>query len=125
MSDELKWIVRRFNWRHLATPSEGTRYVRLPGAFSVAEFEEREDAEADRWRRESAVRAAVNPFRCGFDLADCTHIPDFAFKDYLLDDSIRPAKYDSTARIRWDKWWEKHSPGWSDDRKARIWEALD
>jgi hypothetical protein len=125
MPDEPKWIVRRFNWRALVTPSEGTRYVRLPGAFTVAEFDEREDAEADCWNRERAVRAAVNPFRCGFDLADLTHIPDFAFKDYLMDDSIRPAKYDSTARIRWDKWWEKHSSAWNDDRKARIWEALD
>lgn len=124
MFDGMTWFVRRFHWRKFLIGPE-PRYVRLPGSITVAEFDDREDAEADRWQRELAVRKGVNPFRCGFDLADLTHLPTYAFKDYLMDDSIRPAKYDSYAQVRWDKWWGKHSPDWSDDRKARIWEALD
>ena len=124
MSDNTTWLVRRFHWRRFSTLPE-TRYVRLPGAVTVAEFGDREEAEADRWRRELAVRERVNPFHCGFDLADCTHLPNYAFKDFLLDDSVRPAKYDSYARVNWGKWWDTYSPGWNFDRRNRIWEALD
>lgn len=123
MSDTI-WRVRRHHWRKLTTDPE-PRYVRLPGAVSVAAFDDRHEAEADCWRRELAVRERVNPFHCGLDLADLTHLPAYAFKDYLLDDSVRPAKYDSTAQIRWDKWWEKNSPAWNFDRTGRIWEVLD
>jgi hypothetical protein len=124
VSDGVTWRVRRHHWRRLTTDPV-PRYVRLPGAVSVAAFDDRHEAEADCWRRELAVRERVNPFHCGLDLADLTHLPAYAFKDYLLDDSVRPAKYDSTAQIRWDKWWEKNSPGWNFDRTGRIWEVLD
>jgi hypothetical protein len=124
MSDGMTWLVRRFHWRKFPTSAE-PRYVRLPGAWTVAEFDDRADAEADRWQREQALRERINPFRCGFDLADCTHLPAYAFKDFLLDDSVRPAKYDSYARINWGKWWDTHSPGWNFDRRGRIWEGLD
>ena len=125
MSDDLRHIVRRFNWRQVSTVSEGVKYVRLPGATTVAEFDTHDEAAAYRWAAEQAVRHAINPFRCGLDLADLTHFPGFAFRDYLLDDDVKPAKSDSYAQVRWDVWWEKHSANWSDDRKARIWEALD
>lgn len=124
MPDDLRYIVRRFNWRFLQQTAEGVRYVRLPGASAVAEFDSLDDAKDYCWEQEQAVRRRVNPFRCGTDLGSMTGLPAFAFKDYLLDDDVMPAKGNSFAQVRWDQWWDKNAPGWSEDRRQRIWEAL-
>jgi hypothetical protein len=125
MSDDVRYIVRRFNWRFLQQTADGSWYVRLPGATLVAAFDSPDDAETYRWEREQAIRRRVNPFRCGTDLTDLTHLPAYAFKDYLLDDDVRPAKGDSFAQVRWDKWWDRNACLWNEDRRQRVWDVLD
>ena len=60
MSDALRFVVRRLNWR-----PAGDRFIRLPGEVRLSSFDTLEAAEADRAAREAEVRARVNPFTCG------------------------------------------------------------
>ncbi|MEO2088938.1 MAG: hypothetical protein ABGY75_05500 [Gemmataceae bacterium] len=120
MPDDLRYIVRRFNWQQ---PEPG-RLVRLPGSAPVAEFLTEEEAENDRRQREQGVRAWVNPFHCGHRFDDLSYLPEFAFFDWLMDADIHPPKHDSTAKRPWASWWEQHNAGLTDDQRVRVWEGL-
>jgi hypothetical protein len=115
----VRYVVSRLNWRR--TPAG---FVRLPGEVRVASFDTIEEAEAERRRREADAREQVNPFASGLAPYEQTSLPPGIFRDWLLDAGIEPPP-EPTSSLAWAAWWQKQSPTWSDDQRARAWEALD
>jgi hypothetical protein len=115
----VRYVVNRLNWRR--TPAG---FVRLPGEVRVASFDTIQEAEAERRRREADAREQVNPFASGLAPYEQTSLPPGIFRDWLLDAGIEPPP-EPTCSLAWAAWWEKQSPTWTDDQRARAWEALD
>ena len=122
----MPFTVARHAWHCFHAPAPTERWLaRLPGSRPLATFADARDAEAFARARELAARERLNPFRCGYALADVSSLPAFAFKDFLLDDGVRMAKPDSRAELHWDRWWDRESPRWPPEVRARVWDALD
>ena len=117
MSDELKWIVRRFNWKAC---HEGNQLRQAPGEHRVAWFDTETDARAECLRREAAVRERVNPFRCGPAFHYLSTFPEYAFRDWLMDAGITPPA--GTDQSVWAGWWDAGLP---DELRAKVWEGLN
>jgi hypothetical protein len=115
----VRYVVSRLNWRR--TPAG---FVRLPGEVRVASFDTIQEAEAERRRREADAREQVNPFASGLAPYEQTSLPPGIFRDWLLDAGIEPPP-EPTSSLAWAAWWEKQSPTWTADQRARAWEALD
>lgn len=118
MSDELRWIVRRFNWKCC---HDGKQLRQAPGEHRVAWFDTEADALADCRRRERSVRERVNPFHCGPAFHYLSTFPEYAFRDWLRDDDIEPP--DVTTLDAWADWWEW--PPLGPSARAKVWEGLN
>jgi hypothetical protein len=142
------FVVSRLTWRVAGWERV---FVRLPGEARVAAFDTAEAAEADRAAREEAVRKAVNPFRCGGNWGERSHLPEAVFRDFIKDAGIepptfahvpvldrdgkpvprrrerffeRPPQPEGTFRD-WPSWWTATAPTLSAEQVARVWEGLD
>jgi hypothetical protein len=142
------FVVSRLTWR----PAGYARmFVRLPGETRVAAFADFDSAEADRAKRELAARATVNPFRCGTNWGERSHMPEAVFRDFIKDAGIEPPTIveppttdedgkplsRQARRLKqkeppppetfrsWDSWWDAVGPTLSAERVARVWEGLD
>ncbi len=119
--------LKRRHW-HLVAPAAHPAeriLTLLPGATVEASFDDWVEAETAYREAERHARALVNPFRCGVNLADLTRLPHFAFKDYLLELGVKPAKADSFARIHWDRWWDTLVRTAEPEVPERVWSVLD
>lgn len=114
------FVVERLNWRRV----DGNFY-RLPGQTRVAAFDTFEDAEAFRAAEEDRARRVVNPFAGGLAVPfDQTHWQPEVLCDWLLDHDIDPPQFLDSKRD-WAGWWDRESPGWTDDQRRAAWQPLD
>ena len=120
MADEVRFTVRRFNWRWA-----GTCFVRAPGEHRLATFDTADEAHADAWRREQEVRGRVNPFACGPAFHYLSTMPEPIYLDWLRDADITPPKQDSTAKRPWAAWWDSTKTGLTESQIFRVWEGLN
>jgi hypothetical protein len=123
VSDELRYIVRRFNWRWA-----GPCFIRAPGEIRVAWLDTAADAEAERLRRETDARAKVNPFRCGPAFHYLSTFPEPVFRDWLQDADIDPPTGTGptgTGIDVWATWWERAGNRLSANKKSRVWDGLN
>jgi hypothetical protein len=140
------FVVSRLTWR---IAGWSRTFARLPGETRVAAFVDFDSAEADRAKREAAARATVNPFRCGSNWGERSHMPEAVFRDFIKDAGIEPPtiwvrpttdEYGnplSRQRLKrpetpppdtyrdWEAWWDAVAPTLSAERVARVWEGLD
>ncbi|MBN9117671.1 MAG: hypothetical protein J0I06_00620 [Planctomycetes bacterium] len=142
------FVVSRLTWR---VAGWDRVFVRLPGETRVAAFADRPAAEADRADRESAARKVVNPFRCGSNWGERSHLPEPVFRDFIRDVGIEPpvlvplsetdekgnhlSRYARMALREqappagtfrdWGAWWDATAPALSAEQVARVWEGLD
>ncbi|MCI0704889.1 MAG: hypothetical protein L0241_27840 [Planctomycetia bacterium] len=139
------FVVSRVNWRVAGMERV---FVRLPGDVRVSAFDTVESAEADRASREAAARKLVNPFQCGLNWSDRSHLPEAVFRDFIKDAGIEPPTIvpveidpDAPRQVRrklkkekaapegafpdWAAWWEATEEQLSAEQHARVWEGLD
>ncbi len=120
MADEVRFTVRRFNWRWA-----GTCFVRAPGEHRLTTFDTADDAHADAWRREQEVRGRVNPFACGPAFHYLSTMPEPIYLDWLRDADVTPPEPDATGKRPWVAWWDTTKTGLSESQNFRVWEGLN
>jgi hypothetical protein len=119
--ERLEYAIRRLNWRR-------THYgiVRMPGSVAIGALPTLEEAEADRARRESEVRARIaNPFICGPSHAARSRLPEPIFQDWLRDAGIEPTQRGQKEPVNWFGWWEQARVNLSAEQVAHVWAGLD
>jgi hypothetical protein len=87
-----------------------------------ASFPTREEADAERARREQAARELVNPFAAGPFPHGQTSLSAYALRDWMLDGGLSPPKPDAGGDA-WRAWWR--SKGWTAEQRAHAWAGLD
>jgi hypothetical protein len=113
-------VVQRLNWQ-----GYGAGIARLPGATRLRSYKSRVAAERDCRRRETAARAAVNPFTCGGPaLHYQTSLDADRLHDWLLDAGLEPPAAQDDKRD-WAGWWRQTHDRLSEAQRERVWEALD
>lgn len=117
MADDLRHIVRRFNWKAMHDFKE---LRKAPGEHRVAWFDTEAEARAECARREADVRSRVNPFGCGPAFHHLSTFPEYAFRDWLLDADITPPA--GTDLSAWADWWQGMFP---ESHRRQVWEGLN
>lgn len=117
MPDDLRYIVRRFNWKAMDDSQE---LRKAPGEHRVAWFDTEDDARTECARREATVRERVNPFRCGPAFHYLSTFPEYAFRDWLMDADITPPACPTLSE--WVAWWDAGLP---EEHRAKVWEGLN
>ena len=111
----VRHVLIRRNWRR--TPSG---WMRLPGEVRLGSFDDADEADAERRRREREARRRVNPFRCGGDAAHYwTQLDEPRLRDWMLDHGLTPPEGDG-----WSAWYERENGGWDEGQREAVWEAL-
>jgi hypothetical protein len=115
-----RFVVKRFNWSE--------RYngrIRQPGEVAVASFATFEEADAERAKREEAVRTRINPFECGPAVQYRTHLDEPRLRDWLMDHGVTPPDPKADGTTDWVGWWQKGQKKLGAEKRAAVWEALD
>lgn len=109
----------RFELRQVVHPDFPAQEVSSPRL--VGSFSSREEAEAERQRRESEVRRQVNPFALRLGrLASLTSLDPPIFRDWLLDQGVQPP-----SDRDWSAWWSHEAKHWPKALLESVWDRLD
>ena len=109
-------VLRRRNWRFA-----GEHLVLLPGHVRLQSFTDADDAEKVCREKDEAIRARVNPFRCGGpSLRNQTSLDADRLHDWALDQGLTPPEQD-----RWAAWWDEQYPRMDTLQRDAMWKALD
>lgn len=122
------FVVRRLNWAWTVEDDrKKPRLRRFPGEVRLQAFDEFDEAEADRMRRETAARQSVNPFRCGgTGFGWRTSLDEPRLHDWTLDTGLTPPKPKKKGEgPDWAGWWDKHVKKMTEYQHAKMWEAFD
>lgn len=119
-----RFVVAQIDWAR-GEYSADDYFRRTVRTAPVASFATRDEAEADRRRREGERRATENPFRFGgASLFYQTSLDAPRLHDWLMDAGIDPP-----AKLKghesWAEWWDRSSRGWSAEQRAHAWAAMD
>ncbi|HEY1191193.1 MAG TPA: hypothetical protein VGE74_26395 [Gemmata sp.] len=98
---------------------------RSHGLARVSSFASFEEADAERSRLESLVRARVNPFQCGAAVHFWTHLGEPQLRDWLMDHGIEPPAVKKDGTTDWAAWWAAEHKRLGEEKRAAVWEALD
>jgi hypothetical protein len=115
-----RYIVRKHNWRRFSDSS----FQCLPGSTPVNEYLVEAEAEQDRWQREQTARVWINPFRCGQHLGDLTLLPEYAFRDWLLEAGIDLPSQNLANTENWANWWNNQKNHLTAEQRERVWAGL-
>ena len=109
-------VLRRRNWRFA-----GEHLVLLPGHVRLQSFTDADEAEKVCREKDEAIRARVNPFRCGGPtLRNQTSLDADRLHDWALDQGLTPPENDG-----WAAWWDEHYPSMDTLQRDAMWKALD
>jgi hypothetical protein len=114
------FVVSRLNWR-----PTGVGWWRAPGTARLVSFAARDEAEAERARREANARNRVNPFRCGKPFEELTTLPEPIFLDWVSDTGLTPPQAKKKEARDWAAWWDETRPEMGGEQHARLWEGLN
>lgn len=117
MTDPIRHIVRQFNWLRA-----GAVFVRAPGERRIAWFETVDEAVANQRHLEQLVREKYNPFAFGTGWYYLTTLPLYAYRDWLLDESITPPVGEALAE--WRAWWDAVRAELRPGQQDRVWDGL-
>jgi hypothetical protein len=120
----VRYAVHQLSW--VQPEYDDDPYLRrLPKSAKVAAFSSLKAAEADRRERETAARAAANPFRHGgASLFYQTSFDAPRLHDWLLDAGITPPRLPAD-HSDWIAWWDAFARTWNALQLAHAWKALD
>lgn len=109
-------VLRRRNWR-----VAGDYLVLLPGHVRLQSFADADEAAKECRERNRAIRARVNPFRCGGPaLRNRSSLDADRLHDWALDQGLTPPEGGD-----WAAWWDEQSPKMDALQCEGMWEALD
>ena len=116
MSTPTIHVLRRRNWRFA-----GDYLVLLPGRVRLQSFADADEADKECRDKNQAIRARVNPFRCGGPaLRNQTSLDADRLHDWALDQGLTPPEGGD-----WAAWWDEQSPKLTELQRDGMWKALD
>ena len=123
MTTRIIHILRRRNWRFAVGRRNfaGEHLVLLPGHVRLQSFTDADEAAKVCREKDQAIRARINPFRCGGpSLSNQTSLDAGRLHDWALDQGLTPPEGDD-----WVMWWADQHPGMTELQRDGMWKALD